>query len=190
MKNKNKKTIVSLIISVFFVVFFQTIGYSSFSSTINITGESVARVETDVRITDFSVYEVEGNVVSSYEKFSKDTLTSNVSFPADSSSIIYKIEITNYGSNSIGILDIKWLSSELEYELIDYNLTDKLCGDNGICSNYAVKTFYIKIYVPFLYELCVLNGNSAIFLYKLMGQRQFIFVHITIFVLLKIVQQP
>ena len=38
--------------------------------------------------------------------------------------------------------------------------------------------FYIKIYVPFLYELCVLNGNSAIFLYKLMGQRQFIFVHI------------
>lgn len=142
---KNKITIITLIISIILLIFFTSIVYSAFSSTINITGIGYSRVEADVRITDFSMYATEENVISSYEEFSKDTITSNISLQNDTSSITYKIEITNYGINSVGILDIKGLPSELTYELIDYNLNDKLCDENNKCNNYAIKTFYIKI---------------------------------------------
>ena len=53
---QNKVTIITLIISIIFLVFFTSIVYSAFSSTMNIYGIANARVEADVRITDFSLY--------------------------------------------------------------------------------------------------------------------------------------
>ena len=141
---QNKVTIITLIISIIFLVFFTSIVYSAFSSTMNITGIAYSRVETDVRITDFSIHET-NNATSSYEEFSKNTIFSHISFNNENSYITYKVEITNYGENPVGILNIEGLDQNLSYELINYNLMDKLCDETGKCSNYVVKEFYIKI---------------------------------------------
>lgn len=141
---KHGKSIL-VIIFFLFLVCIQSIAYSAFSSTINITGFAHSRVDADVRITKFKVYNTSNDAVSLYEEFSKNTIASNIELPTDTSSITYEIEITNYGTNSIGISDIIGLQSNLTYELIDYNLKEKLCNDDGKCNNYATKVFYIKI---------------------------------------------
>lgn len=141
---KNKITIITLIISIISLVFFTSIVFSAFSSTMNISGIGYSRVETDVRITDFSIHEA-NNATSSYEEFSKNTIASNIQLSENDSYITYIIEVTNYGENPVGILDIKGISSDLFYELIDYNLTEKICDESGKCNNYATKKFYLKI---------------------------------------------
>lgn len=144
-KNFLKKDFLFLIAFFSLIFLFQTIAYSAFSSTMNINGLSYTRTNTDIRITDFSIQEVSTNATTSYEEFSKNSISSNITLSSEESFITYIIEVTNYGENSMGIIDITGLPSNLDYELIDYNLKDKLCDNTGKCSNYAVKTFYFKI---------------------------------------------
>ena len=117
---KNKMTIIILIISIISLVFFCSIAYSAFSSTMNISGIAHARVEADVRITDFSLYETR-NATSLYEDFGKKHISSSIDFQ-DNSFVIYNIEVTNYGQTDVGIYDITGLPAGISYELIDYNL--------------------------------------------------------------------
>lgn len=149
------KKFISFVALFFFILCIQTIAYSAINSTLKIKGNSYARVESDVRITDFSLYRVE-NAVSSYEDFNKEQIASNVILNSTSSSITYMIEVTNYGSSSVGIDSINGLPSGLSYELIDYNLKDKICNTEGICNNFIKKVFYIKIY-----------GNSGEYFFNL-----------------------
>ena len=140
MKNKSKLIFIFLLL----LFCFQSVVYSAFTTTMSVDGSAVARVESDVRITDFSVYESVGGAISSYEEFSKDTVLSNITLNS-SSSITFKVVVVNYGSTEVCITDITGLPSGLSYELIDYTLNDRLCDDSGKCSNYAIKTFYIKV---------------------------------------------
>ena len=144
-KSKSTKMVIALLLCIFSLFSFCTIAYSAFSSTMNITGVAISRVETDVRITDFQIETMSNGAISQYEEFSKNSIASNITFSSSASSITYKIQITNYGNNNIGISTITGMNENLSYELIDYSLKDKICDASGKCTNHAVKEFYIKI---------------------------------------------
>ena len=145
MKKKYGK-IISLIFMILFFIFLQTIVYSAFSSTMNLTGTAHARIEKDVRITDFKLISTKGSS-SFYEQFSIDTLSAGINILSNESEreIIYEVEVTNYGSTDVGILNITGMPNNLSYELIDYKLQDKICDESNKCTNFAIKTFQIKI---------------------------------------------
>ena len=141
---KNYLKLFSLIFIILFCYVFQTIVYSAFSSTMNINGSAHARIEADVRITDFRLAST-NNATSLYEEFGKNHIITDVNLNNSSSSITYYLEITNYGSVDVGIFDITVLPNEVNYSIKDYNLHDKICDDSGKCNNFAVKMYEITL---------------------------------------------
>ena len=125
LKTKSFKVKTLILLSIFLLTTFVNVAYSAISSTMLITGISYSRVETDIRITDFTMHELSQDVTTSYQEFSKDSIASNVTLPSNDSYIIYKIEVTNYGQSDIAIKKITGKNSKLIYELIDYSLKDK-----------------------------------------------------------------
>ena len=125
MEKNSFKTIIMLIISIFFVVFFQTVVYSAFSSSLNVEGNAYARIATDVRVTDFKISEKysSSNYVSNYENFSKNTVSTYVTFN-NSTNVYYDVEVTNYNSNKVGIYSVNGLPEGVSYSFLDYNLGD------------------------------------------------------------------
>lgn len=95
-KNKNGKKLFSLFFMVLFLFSFQTIVYSAFSSTMNITGDAIVRIRNNVRINSFKIHEVSSGVISSYEDFSKAYTMSNIALPNSDSYIIYELVVGNY----------------------------------------------------------------------------------------------
>ena len=145
MKNKKQLKILSLIIAIILCCFFSTIAYSAIYTTMSINGVAYARVVKDVRITDFKLNSSSTNSTSSYEEFSVNTISTQFNLVDSSSSIVFDVEVTNYGSSDVGILNlIGTLPEGLSYEIINYNLEDKICDDTGKCNQMAVKTFQIK----------------------------------------------
>ena len=145
MKRHNKKTIVlCLLLSIFLCFVFSTIAYSAINGTIKITGDAYARVETDVRITDFRLG-ASLNATSNYENFGKNHISTEVNLTNTSSKIMYYIEITNYGSNDIGIYDITGLPEGVSYSISNYNLHDKICDDTGKCNSFIKKTIELTL---------------------------------------------
>ena len=143
LKQKSTQIVIILLICIFSLFYLSTVAYSAFSSTMNITGIAKSRVETDVRITNFSIYEI-SNATSQYEEFSKNTLSASIEFK-QTGTVTYKIEVTNYGAEEVGIYDITGLPEGISYEIINYNLKDKICNEYNKCNNLAVKEFYIKL---------------------------------------------
>ena len=74
MRKHKKKTILYLVLAIFICFAFSTIAYSAISSTMNISGDAVARVDADVRITGFKLSSSESNGISHYEEYSKNTI--------------------------------------------------------------------------------------------------------------------
>lgn len=144
MKRSKKIKIVFLIFLILFCVYFQSVGYSAIFSTMSIRGNAYARVDADTRITGLSVYQVFDDAFSTYDEFNKDNISLGLSLPNSDSYIIYKVDVTNYGDD-VGIFNISGLPDYLSYELIDYNLKNKLCDASNNCSYGIISTFYIKI---------------------------------------------
>ena len=140
--NKRLFFLVLLTLSVFT---FQTIVYAAISSSLVVKGLAYSRPEADVRITKFSIADATEATISMYEEFNKEKLSANITLPTSSSYIIYKVEVTNYGSIAAGITSITGLPTGLTYELTNYTLKDKICDINNNCTGLAKKEFYIKI---------------------------------------------
>lgn len=135
-----------IIFVLIFAFVFQTVAYSAINSTMVLTGDAYTRVNADVRVTDFGISEVSSDAVSYYEEFGKDHLMTNISLPSSSSYIIYKVEVTNYGSRSAGVYSISLNNSNLKYELIDYTVGNKIYDStNKKYTLGAKQTFYLKI---------------------------------------------
>ena len=132
MEKNSFKTIIMLIISIFFVVFFQTVVYSAFSSSLNVEGNAYARIATDVRVTDFKISEKysSSNYVSNYENFSKNTVSTSITFNS-SAKVYYDVEVTNYNSNKVGIYSVSGLPAGVSYSFLDYTLGNVLLGGIG-----------------------------------------------------------
>ena len=144
-KNNKKLKLFSLIFLILFCLYFQTVAYSAINSTMTINGDAYARVDADVRITNFKLSSSSSNSTSSYEEFSVNTIASKFNLLDSSSSIVFDVEVTNYGSSDVGILQlVGTVPTGLSYEIINYNLKDKICYVTGKCNQIAVKTFQIK----------------------------------------------
>lgn len=128
----------------FFVLFLQTIVYSAINSTMIVKGDAFARSDADIRITDFKLAST-NNATLLFTEFGKTHVVSEVNFISSSSTITYYVEITNYGSDDMGIYSITGLPSGISYSISNYILHDKLCDDSGKCNSYAVKTLEITL---------------------------------------------
>ena len=127
------------------IVVLLSVGYSAFGTSLNISDIAVnVRVEADIRLTGISVDSYTSNAVSSYENYNVSNISTNINLPNSDSTITYKVSVTNFGNAEMGIFAINNLPSNLEYELIDYNLHDKICN-NSQCSLGVTKEFYITI---------------------------------------------
>lgn len=153
MHKKNIKLFV-IVGAILLCCFFSTVAYSALYSTMDITGVAYARVVKDVRITDFRLNS-SSNATSQYEEFGVNTISTKFNLLDSSSSVVFDVEVTNYGSADVGILQLSGnVPTGLSYEIINYNLEDKLCDDTGKSNQMAVKTFQIKFTgTPGEYEL-------------------------------------
>ena len=132
MKNSNNKIIILLIISIFLLCFFQSVVYSAFESTYDVTGDAYVRLATDVRITDFKISEkyISSNYVSNYEKFSRNSVSPSITFNG-SGTVYYDVEITNYNDNKVGIYSVNGLPDGVTCSFKDYTLGNVLVDGIG-----------------------------------------------------------
>ena len=146
MKNNIKiKKFILLIFILLSVFYIQTIAYSALSATLNITGDAVARVAADVRITGFRIASTTNNGVSNYEEFGKNHIITGLQLPSRNATVTYYVEITNYGSSDVGIYSISGLPSNLTYSIKNYTLKNKICDDTGKCNGMIKKTYEITL---------------------------------------------
>ena len=144
-KNKNYKKLFYVLI--LFAAFSLSIGYSAFSSELSIS-KIVAdvRIKRDVRITSVSLLNMfNADVLISDLNYDSDSIVTNVKLDEPDSYVTYKVTISNLGNQEVGILNIS-VPDGIGYEISDYNLKDKICDSNNLCSLGITKEITLKIY--------------------------------------------
>ena len=129
-------------------VLFLSIGFSSFSSNLLIGDiKASVRPTKNIRVTKFYALEGSNDGNSAWEEYSAEKIVSNISLPNANSSVRYKVEVTNLDSATMMIESISGLPEGLTYELVDYELKDKICSnsDDTICTLGARRQFEIII---------------------------------------------
>lgn len=123
-----------------------SIGYSSFHSAMEISDMKMAvRINRNIRITNVNVDRVSSGGLSMYEEYDEHKLAFNVKLPNSTSSITYKVKVTNFGNVVSGIYDIVGLPSELTYQITGYTLKTKMCNSSNVCTSGMEKEFYLTI---------------------------------------------
>ena len=120
----------SIIISYAILIFvlFLSIGFSAFSNQLNVKDISASvRVNADIRITSANLSEAYNEAYSTSLDYNKTNINGTAILPNEDSYIDYVVKITNLGKVEMGIKEITLNNDNLDYELIDYNLGDKLC---------------------------------------------------------------
>ena len=146
MKKTNNFIKKNLLLIVTLIIFFsQTMAYSAIAGTMNISGLGYARIEQNIRITNFSINNTTSSSISQYEEFNKTQTQSDVVLPNADSTITYNVEITNYGSQDMGIYSITGLPDNLTYQISNYTMKTKLCSESNICNQGAKKTIQMTI---------------------------------------------
>ncbi len=141
---KRKLKLFLIFVTILLCYFFSTIAYSALYTTLEVSGVAYSRPVKDVRITGFRIFN-SVTATSSFEEFGVNIISTKFNLSNSSSSIIFDVEVTNYGSSDVGILQLNGtVPTGLSYELINYDLKDKLCDDTGKCNVMAVKNFQIK----------------------------------------------
>ena len=164
-KVKNhKKRFIILTITCF--VLFLTIGFSAFSTELNMDGlYAVVRIQKDIRITNVYVNNVTSNAESEWEAYNINNIASYISLPNSNSTISFDVEITNVGNTEASISAITGLPSNLTYSLSNYNLRDVLCDDTDStqCKLGSVSTITVTIG----YATNGYNSNNTDYLIKM-----------------------
>lgn len=138
----NKRTVVYSLIVV--TILFLSVGFSAFQNNLQIEDLAASvRIEKDIRIAKVSVSS-SNNAVSHYEDYNVSNITSRVTLPNIDSYIIYDIDVYNLGNTIMGIKDITTNNQNLKFEILNYNLKEKLCDDNS-CNLGMKKTLKLKV---------------------------------------------
>lgn len=140
-----------------------TIGYSAFNSNLTISGEARIKIDNNISVIDLNVTSTLNNAYEEYNsKYSNKTIDYHLVLPEEASTITYKINIQNKTNRDYGIASISGLSEELTYELVNYNLGDKICT-NAICNDGQIDEIYLKIkYKPNYYNSLKTNFSGRI----------------------------
>lgn len=125
--NKLKSSVIISYAILIFVICL-SIGFSAFSNQLNVKDISASvRVNADIRITSANLSEAYNEAYSTSLDYNKTNINGTAILPSEDSYIDYVIKITNLGKVEMGIKKITLYNDNLDYELIDYNLGDKLC---------------------------------------------------------------
>ncbi|MBQ9072038.1 MAG: hypothetical protein IJY25_02660 [Bacilli bacterium] len=146
------------------------IGYSSLTTSLNITGlVTKVRQKSDIRITNLVVSELNNESQSNYSEYNKQSISVGTTLPKENSTITYKVEVTNIGNVEMGLLEITGLPDALKYELTDYTLKEKICNstDSSKCTLGAVKEFYLTIKYNDSVDIYTAAGYETDFIYNL-----------------------
>ena len=122
-------------------------GFSAFNKQLFIDNiEFKVRLERDVRVSDLSV-QTASNATANSEDYNVAKLISSVTFSSTSSYVLYKVDLTNYGNVSSGLLNITSNTSGINYQVCDSNGSNctsnpktKINGTLG-----ASKVIYVKV---------------------------------------------
>lgn len=125
--NKLKSSVIISYAILIFVICL-SIGFSAFSNQLNVKDIIASvRVSADIRITSVNLSEAYSEAYSTSLNYNKTNINGTAILPNEDSYIDYVINITNLGKVEMGIKEITLNNDNLDYELIDYNLGDKLC---------------------------------------------------------------
>ena len=121
-----------------------SVGYAALNSDLKISGEASFRVESDIRITDVSLYETTNLAVENYtSKYSKDTITIGTKLTQVNSTISYKVKVQNSGTVAMWIDSIEEdakNNSNTEYVLEGIGLKELI--NSGEEKEFIVKIKY------------------------------------------------
>ena len=125
--NKLKSSVIIIYAILIFVICL-SIGFSAFSNQLNVKDISASvRVNADIRITSANLSEAYNEAYSTSLDYNKTNINGTTILPNEDSYIDYVVNIVNLGKVEMGIKEITLNNDNLDYELIDYNLGDKLC---------------------------------------------------------------
>ena len=125
--NKFKSSVIISYAILIFVICL-SIGFSAFSNQLNIKDIIASvRVNADIRITSVNLSEAYNDAYSTSLDYNKTNINGTTILPNEDSYIDYVVNIVNLGKVETGIKEITLNNDNLDYELIDYNLGDKLC---------------------------------------------------------------
>lgn len=100
-------------------VFMLSVGYGALNEDLTISGEAHFRVEADIRITDVSLYTTTYSALEDYNpSFGKNSTKVGITLPSNSSSVTYKVTVTNYGNTT---MELKTIEKEIVNN--NYNIT-------------------------------------------------------------------
>ncbi len=162
MKKRNVKFLSSFLL--LFIVVSITIGYSAYVSELYIAGVSAEyRKVVDIRVTGVSQNTAYGDASNENLNYNVHSISGEVTLPNSDSYMVYNVVVTNYGNTEMGILNITGLDEKLGYELVNYNLKDKICNTNNVCKLGINKTFQLKVF----YKEGMYDANNVIYPIKL-----------------------
>ena len=124
---KIKLAVISSYVILIFVICI-SIGFSAFSNQLKFEdiGASV-RVKADIRITSVNLSKAYNEAYSTSLNYNKTNINGTAILPNENSYIDYEVKITNLGKVEMGIKEITLNNDNLDYELVDYNLEEKIC---------------------------------------------------------------
>ena len=147
-KNKYKKYICNRKLIPYIIVLtilLLSVGYSAFSSNLSIRDlYAEVRLEKDVRITGISVAS-HTESTTTYIDYNISNIQAGINLPNENSSVTFNVMVTNIGSIEVGIKDIIGLPGNLEYEILNYSLKDKICNENNECKLGIQKEIQVQI---------------------------------------------
>jgi len=139
LNKKNAKNISNVFaLLIVLIILFLTIGYSAFQNT-GIISDMTATVRPDmnIKITDLQIENTSDAIVVSkdYNSINNNNGTytgkilGDLTFTKTTSSVTYKVEVTNFGNVEMGVSSISGLPSNLTYEIdtTTYDIGEKLC---------------------------------------------------------------
>lgn len=144
MNKKTKATIITNIICCI-VVLFMSVGYSNFSK--KLTADEIlasVRIAEDIRVNSVAELERAGEATTSYVNYDHKSIEGTINLPTTTSSVTYIVEILNISATEYEISSVSGLPEALDYEIIDYNLGDKICVEDK-CSLGIFKPIKVKI---------------------------------------------
>ena len=107
---------------IIFTVLSISIGYSAFGTKLNIDNIILEyRIKKDIRITNLKLFKTTDGVKSKAAEYNYASISDNIVLPNANSTITYKLQVTNIGTEPMGIFDITGLPENLTYKLSEYN---------------------------------------------------------------------
>ena len=146
MKNNHFKNIKigNMCLLIFLIILFLSIGFSAYQNDLFIRDLSASvLIDKDMRILNVKVDSTK-DAISHYEDYNASLVTSFLSLPTKDSYIIYDVDVYNLGNVLMGIQSITLNEDNLQYEILNYNLKDKICEEEK-CISGAKKTLQIKV---------------------------------------------